>query len=50
MTDAAGHRCETDIADLQSRIEPAVFGYLGIGSKAGNADGRDMSEEAARCR
>lgn len=28
MTDTAGARGETDIANLQSRIEPAVFGYL----------------------
>jgi AcrR family transcriptional regulator len=28
MTDAAGARGEVDIADLQRRIEPAVFGYL----------------------
>jgi len=31
MTDTAGERGETDLADLQSRIEPAVFGYLGRG-------------------
>jgi len=31
MTDTAGERGETDVADLQSRIEPAVFGYLGRG-------------------
>ena len=29
MTDTAGEHGETDVADLQSRIEPAVFGYLG---------------------
>lgn len=29
MTDTAGERGETDVADLQGRIEPAVFGYLG---------------------
>ncbi len=28
MTDTAGERGETDIADLQRRIEPAVLGYL----------------------
>jgi AcrR family transcriptional regulator len=28
MTDTAGERGETNLADLQSRIEPAVFGYL----------------------
>ena len=28
MTDTAGERGETDVADLQSRIEPAVLGYL----------------------
>jgi len=31
MTDTAGERGESDVADLQSRIEPAVFGYLGRG-------------------
>jgi len=31
MTDTAGEHGETDVADLQSRIEPAVFGYLGWG-------------------
>jgi len=30
MTDTAGERGETDLADLRSRIEPAVFGYLGL--------------------
>jgi AcrR family transcriptional regulator len=30
MTDTAGERGETDLANLQSRIEPAVFGYLGL--------------------
>jgi AcrR family transcriptional regulator len=30
MTDTAGERGETDVARLQSRIEPAVFGYLGL--------------------
>jgi AcrR family transcriptional regulator len=30
MTDAAGERGEADVAGLQSRIEPAVFGYLGL--------------------
>jgi AcrR family transcriptional regulator len=28
MTDAAGERGETDVVDLQRRIEAAVFGYL----------------------
>jgi len=28
LTDLAGERGERDIADLQQRIEPAVFGYL----------------------
>lgn len=28
MTDAAGERGETDVADLRRRIEAAVFGYL----------------------
>ena len=32
MTDTAGERGETDVTDLQSRIEPAVFGYLGLGA------------------
>jgi hypothetical protein len=31
MTDTAGEHGETDVADLRSRIEPAVFGYLGRG-------------------
>jgi AcrR family transcriptional regulator len=31
MTDTAGERGETDVAGLQRRIEPAVFGYLGLG-------------------
>jgi AcrR family transcriptional regulator len=30
MTDTAGERGESDVADLQNRIEPAVFGYLGM--------------------
>jgi len=30
LTDAAGERGEVDIADLQRRIEPAVFGYLRV--------------------
>jgi len=29
MTDTAGERGESDVSDLQRRIEPAVFGYLG---------------------
>ncbi len=29
MTDTAGEHGETDVANLRSRIEPAVFGYLG---------------------
>jgi AcrR family transcriptional regulator len=33
MTDTAGERGETDVADLRRRIEPAVFGYL---SRAGD--------------
>jgi len=31
MTDTAGGRGETDVADLRRRIEPAVFGYLARG-------------------
>jgi hypothetical protein len=31
MTDTAGEHGETDVADLRSRIEPAVFGYPGRG-------------------
>lgn len=37
MTDAAGERGETDVEDLQSRIERAVFGYLGLTRRGSEA-------------
>lgn len=33
LTDTAGEHGEVDIADLERRIEPAVFGYLGVSDR-----------------